>query len=110
MKYKYFIKELKVLKKVNALSEPIEYETTYVICRTPAWIWLAKLIPSMFVEYLWVANTKRAIEMMNNSESVEIDWITSSPYIIGDRFKYIDEAEEFLKRMKTFPNQFYTKI
>ena len=110
MKYKYFIKEIKVLKKVNALDEPIEYETTYTICRTHVWIWLAKLIPSMFAEYIWVANPKNAIESLNNSENVEIDWFSSSPYLISNRFKYIDEAEEFLKRMKTFPNQFYTKI
>lgn len=110
MKYKYFIRERKVLKKVNALDEPIEYKTTYTICRTHVWIWLAKLIPSMFVEYMWVADAKRAMEMLDNSENVEIDWFTSSSYLIEDRFKYIDEAENFLKLMKTFPNRFYTKI
>ena len=108
MKYNYFIKEYKYITKVNALGEPLEYNTSYVICRTFVWIWLAKLIPA-FIQCLWIDNIKKAIKLMNNSESVEIDWVSwipSEPF----RFKYIDQAEDFLKRIKSFPNQFYIKI
>jgi len=108
MKYNYFIKEYKYITKVNALGEPLEYNTSYIICRTFVWIWLAKLIP-IFIQCLWIADIKKAIKLMNNSERVEIEWVSwipSEPF----RFKYIDQAEDFLKRIKSFPNQFYIKI
>lgn len=108
MKYNYFIKECKYVRKINILGDPLEYDTTYVICRTFVWIWLAKLIPSLFIQYLWITNIKQAIEKLNNSESIEVLWIHCMPSL--ERFKYIDDAEKFLKQMKSFPNQFYTKI
>ena len=113
MKYNYFIKEYKYVTKVNALGDPLEYNTSYVICRTLVWVWLAKLIPSilgpMLIQYLWIADIKEAITKMNNSESVEIDWISWIPSE-QTRFKYVDQAEDFLKRIKGFPNQFYINV
>lgn len=115
MKYNYFIKEYKYITKVNALGEPLEYNTSYVICRTLVWVWLAKLIPSllgpMLIQYLWIADDiKEAIAKMNNSESVEIDWVSWVPSSERFRFRYLDQAEDFLKRIKSFPNQFYINV
>lgn len=103
MKHKYFIKEIKVLKKVNALGEPLEYQTSYVICRTSGWFWL----PSLFTEYLWVASVSEAIGKMHDSERVEVDWVHWVP---GERFRYKEQAEYFLRKMKHFPNDFYINV
>ena len=107
MKYKYFIKEKKVLTKVNALGEPLEYQTSYVICRTFVWRWLAELMPSCFTQYLWVADVKAARARMSDYGSVEIDWVHWMP---SERFRYSNHAEDFLRRMKNTPDKFYTNI
>lgn len=107
MKYKYFIKEKKVLIKVNALGEPLEYETTYSICRTHVWLWLAELIPSLFAQYLWLANTKEAMRQLRNQEDIEICWVNWEP---TEQFRYIDYAEDFLRQMQSSPNRFYITL
>lgn len=107
MKYKYFIKERKDLAKVNALGEPLEYDITYVICRTFVWRWLAELIPSWFIWYLWVANVKEAKARLRDYGSIEVDWVHWMP---GERFRYKHHAEDFLRRMKSTPDKFYINI
>lgn len=102
MKHKYFIKEIKVLNKVNAFGEPLEYKTSYVICRTSGWFWLP-----LFTEYLWVASISEAIGKMHDSERVEVDWVHWVP---GERFRYKEQAEYFLRKMKHFPNEFYINV
>ena len=50
----FFIKEFKEPKRWNALGEVIEYESTYAICRTSMWFWLAKLFPENNIEFLYI--------------------------------------------------------
>lgn len=109
MKYKYFIKKKKDVTKVNALGEPLEYQTSYVICRTFVWVWrwLAELMPSWFIQYLRVADIEEARARMSNYESVEINWVSWMP---SERFRYMYQAEGFLRRMKNTPDKFYTNI